>query len=61
MSHHKRIYIVNPFAKLETECLKNIGHVRIRNDGTILSIWINTDYQGMLFLPEHPELIGEEE
>jgi hypothetical protein len=38
-----------------------IGHVRRRNDGTILSIWISINNQKMLFLPEHPELIGEEE
>ena len=60
MSHHKKIYIVDPLSEVETNILYTIGHVRIRNDGTILSIWINTDKQAMLFLPEHPELVGEE-
>lgn len=61
MSHHKKIYIVDPLAEVETNILHTIGHVRRRNDGTILSIWINTGNQSMLFLPEHPELILEEE
>ena len=60
MSHHKKIYIVDPLAS-ETNVLTSIGHVRRRNDGTILSIWINVGKQSMLFIPEHPELIGEEE
>ena len=55
MSHHRNISIGETV----------IGHVRITNDGTILSIWINTNRQRMLFHPEHPELIqdliGEEE
>jgi len=54
-SHHEAIRVGNMI----------VGHARITNDGTILSIWINTDRQRMLFLPEHPELIkdliGEEE
>lgn len=53
MSHHRDIYI--------GDSLNPDGHVRIRNDGVILSIWIKTPHQKMLFLPEHPELIGEEE
>jgi len=60
MSHHKKIYIVDPLSN-EPNVLAHIGHVRIRNDGTVLSIWINQDKQAMLFLPEHPQLIGEEE
>ena len=60
MSHHKKIYIVDPLA-VETNILTSIGHIRIRNDDTILSIWIDSKKQSMLFLPEHPELIGEEE
>jgi|TARA_R110000823_G_C15845889_1_gene491681 hypothetical protein len=61
MSHHKKIYIVDPLAEAETNILHTIGHVRRRNDGTILSVWIHTDKQSMLFLPEHAELILEEE
>jgi len=61
MSHHKKIYIVDPLAKAETDILHTIGHVRRRNDGTILSIWINTEKQSMLFLPEHAELILQED
>lgn len=53
MSHHERIYAIG--GNLD------IGYIRIRNDGVILSIWIDTEKQKMLFLPEHPELIGEEE
>jgi hypothetical protein len=57
VSHHQRIYL--SAGELD------IGYVRITNDGTILSIWIQTDRQRMLFKPEHPELIemliGEEE
>ena len=61
MSHHKKIYIVDPLAEAETNILHTIGHVRRRNDGTILSIWIHTETQSMLFLPEHAELILQEE
>ena len=53
MSHHERIYAVG--GNLD------IGYIRIRNDGIILSIWIDTDHQKMLFLPEYPELLQEEE
>ena len=53
MSHHVDIYI--------GDSLNSDGYVRIRNDGTVLSIWIKTVKQQMLFVPEHPELIGEEE
>ena len=53
MSHHVDIYI--------GDSLNPDGYVRIRNDGTVLSIWIKTVKQQMLFVPEHPELIGEEE
>ena len=52
MSRHERIYGIG--GNLD------IGYIRIRNDGVILSIWIDTEYQKMLFLPEHPELIQEE-
>ena len=51
MSHHQRIYI----SRGETD----IGYIRVRNDGTILSIWIDTEHQSMLFLPEYPELIEQ--
>ena len=53
MSRHERIYGIG--GNLD------IGYIRIRNDGVILSIWIDTEYQKMLFVPEHPELIQEEE
>ena len=53
MSHHISIYI--------GDSMNPDGHVRIRNDGTILSIWIKTDKQQMLFLPESPDHRGEEE
>lgn len=53
MSRHERIYGIG--GNLD------IGYIRIRNDGVILSIWIDTDHQKMLFLPEFPELIQEEE
>lgn len=46
MSHHKKIYIDAPIG--------HIGHVRITNDGKILSIWIKDQKQ--LFVPD-----GEEE
>ncbi len=55
MSHHKNIY-----AWIMGEQVK-LGHVRITNTGTILSVWISNDVQHMLFLPEHPELVGGEE
>ena len=60
MSHHKKIYIVDPTSET-SNALIHISHVRRRNDGTVLSVWINSEYQSMLFLPEHSELIGEEE
>ena len=41
-SHHENIKIGE----------KYVGRVRITNSGRILSIWINTDIQQMLFLPE---------
>ena len=49
MSHHINIYIDG--------AIPRIGYARIRNDGVILSIWI--DDQKMLFHPENP--IDEEE
>lgn len=56
MSHHKNIYTY-----IQGEQVK-VGHVRITNTGTIMSVWISNDVQQMLFLPEHPELVqGEEE
>jgi len=56
MSHHKPIYIY-----IQGEQVK-VGHVRITNTGTIMSVWISNDVQQMLFLPEHPVLTqGEEE
>jgi len=51
MSHHERIYGIGGNV--------DIGYIRVRNDGVILSIWI--DHMKMLFVPEHPELIQEEE
>jgi len=51
MSHHRPIMVDGV----------KVGHVRITNSGTILSVWIKTDTQQMLFLPEHPILLGEEE
>jgi len=51
MSHHRKLTIDGI----------DVGHVRITNTGTILSVWIKTDTQQMLFLPEHPILLGEEE
>ena len=53
MSHHKKIYIVDSLCQEEANILKTIGHVRITNDGTILSIWINQGKQAMLFHPEN--------
>ena len=53
MSRHERIYGIG--GNLD------IGYIRIRNDGVILSIWIDTEYQKMLFVQEHPDLIKEEE
>ena len=56
MSHHKNIYTY-----IQGEQVK-VGHVRITNTGTIMSVWISNDVQQMLFLPEYPELVqGEEE
>ena len=54
-SHHKFIY-----AWIMGEQVR-VGHLRITNTGTVLSVWIDNDVQQMLFLPEHPVLIGEEE
>ena len=51
MSHHERIYGIGGSY--------DIGYIRVRNDGVILSIWI--DSMKMLFVPENPELIQEEE
>ena len=51
MSHHRKLTIDGI----------DVGHVRITNSGTILSVWIKTDTQQMLFLPEYPDLLGEEE
>ena len=47
-SHHERIYGIGGNM--------DIGYIRIRNDGTILSIWI--DHMQTLFVPENQ---GEEE
>jgi hypothetical protein len=54
MSHHKNIYTY-----IQGEQVK-VGHVRITNTGTIMSVWISNDVQQMLFLPEHPELVQGE-
>ena len=51
MSHHERIYGIGGNV--------DIGYIRVRNDGVILSIWI--DHMKMLFVPENPERIQEEE
>ena len=56
MSHHKDIFLGD----------KKIGHVRIRNDGIVLSVWIDTSVQSMLFIPDNQKtflltLPGEEE
>jgi hypothetical protein len=32
-----------------------VGHVRITNAGEVLSIWISTEVQQKLFLPEEEE------
>lgn len=50
MSHHERIYAIG--GNLD------IGYIRIRNDGVILSIWIDTEKQQMLFLPETGNVPG---
>jgi len=44
MSHHKKIYIEDDGTQIE------LGHVRITNEGEILSIWI--DHMKRLFHPE---------
>jgi hypothetical protein len=44
-SHHERLQIGGFF----------VGYARVRNDGTVLSIWISTDNQQMLFVPEQKE------
>lgn len=44
MSHHRKIYIDENGTTIE------LGHVRITNDGEILSIWI--DHMKKLFHPE---------
>jgi hypothetical protein len=46
-SHHKRIEIDGV----------DVGYVRIRNDGTVLSVWISTEHQKTLFVPEYKELV----
>ncbi len=46
-SHHESVKISGIY----------VGHARITNDGTILSIWIKHGKQQMLFIPEHPELV----
>lgn len=46
-SHHKRIEIDGV----------DVGYVRVRNDGTVLSVWISTEHQKMLFVPEYKELV----
>jgi len=55
MSHHRSLFMDG----------KKIGHVRITNDGNILSIWIDTEVQRWLFIPEDAEklimILGEEE
>lgn len=53
-SHHERIYWLN-FEGAAQDC----GYVRVRNDGVILSVWIDTEVQRMLFVPEHPRLVKE--
>ncbi len=47
MSHHKSFFIDG------VKC----GHVRITNDGVILSIWIDTEVQRMLFVPEDKKTV----
>lgn len=44
MSHHRRIFIDVDGTQIE------LGHVRITNEGEILSIWI--DHMKRLFHPE---------
>jgi len=44
-SHHERIYAIGGN--------QDIGYIRVRNDGTILSIWI--DHMKTLFVPECEE------
>jgi len=55
MSHHRSLFMDG----------EKIGHVRITNDGNILSIWIDTEVQRWLFIPEDAEklimILGEEE
>jgi len=48
MSHHVNIRIGGVPGEI-------VGHARITNDGEILSIWISTDVQKKLFLPEVEE------
>ena len=50
-SHHESIKIGNIY----------VGFATITNSGTILSIYINTDRQQMLFLPEYAILLGDEQ
>ena len=47
MSHHQRIYIHG-----HSDAPVDIGYIRITNDGKILSIYIDTKVQRMLFHPE---------
>jgi hypothetical protein len=49
MSHHKSIFIDG------VKC----GHARITNDGVILSIWIDTEVQRMLMIPEDKEVVEQ--
>ncbi len=50
MSHHRKLIIDGV----------EYGHVRITNDGVVLSIWINQPWgDGQLFIPENP--VGEQE
>ena len=47
MSHHVSIRMGGVPGEI-------IGHARITNRGHIISIWIKTDKQQMLFFPEQP-------
>ena len=51
-SHHEQIKIGNIY----------VGTARVTNSGRILSMWINTNMQKMLFLPEDSDgFEGDEE
>jgi hypothetical protein len=45
MSHHRKIVFID-----ESGTTIELGHVRITNDGEILSIWV--DHMKRLFKPE---------